>query len=716
MPPAKTADEWITRLQNDLSVSHFMHDKLSHNYAELPTQDQWADITAKLDAATKDGDAFMKFKETKNSRHTRSLDETSRLKIQLFSKLLNDDLTDTEALFRSIILKNKENGYSSSYFHRETLTKLLLLSEDPKNTIQWFEKNVASSKDSHSSYADSKKSAWEKALAENYTAEGIKLLKEAIKSASKSDRLELISKLARLANLLEKPELGEQAMQMFEKEIIKHYQTSDYVSTYSYRHALNYYIHQKQWEKLNTLCKKIITSIPAEKQSSTDDLYAYQLTALYHLKRFDDFENTLNEALKKYQNKPRSYFDILEVSPASGTPVGALYIDLLSAKGDPASKELAYKICTHLLARNQGKDAFYKRIITLDPVAAKEFIEGLRKYDPYEERPLIWQAEMALQAGEIDKANTLIEQAIALDPSDGDHGKYSRMFCYDVLSRICAAKGDNDKSKFLQEVVLSIRQGEVADDYLYAGLIKDATQRYKKALGHFNDAYCLQSRLAKTLMEAGKFDEAIPHFKKAFELMPVSFGPRESQCFGCERLFSDERVQNLAIPTLNAFLEKEPNNPRAPYLLGLVFLEMKKEAEAITAFEKAVELDPNYFNAATKLLRLLEKDPAKFKQAQALKKQLFEIAPYEDKVEYIPNPHLLKSYWKAAETFPASPIKLTPLNDLGLKLPTLHSKQFKEIPYQNGYTFTSSYYSDSEDALDGWSQREILIRNSFLKR
>lgn len=507
-------------------------------------------------------------------------------------------------------------------------------------------------------------------------------------------------------------------MDMLEATMITTASKSDQFNTYGYGRGLDYMAHRGEWQRLSDLCDKI-NDLKSAKQEQTQSfsrlsssLLDYKLTALYKLGKREEFAKNLEALIKKHSSLPREIFDFLDENVADEATIGSLYIDFLSKKKDAESKTWAFKFCTHLLARNQGKDGYYKRLIALAPEKARDFIQSLREYDPFEERPLIWLSEMALAEGHLEKAYQLINQAIALDPSDGDHGKFSRMYCYDVLSRILAKQGDMEKAEFFQEVLKAIRDGEVADDYLYAGLIQEATERYQKALGHFNDAYCLQSRLAMTLMKAGKFDEAVSHFEKAFELMPVSFGPRESQCFGCEGLFNDERVQNIAIPALNAIMEKDKNNPRTPYLLGLVFEEMNKNREAITAYRKALELDPHYYNAARKLHALISVDPSNFKESQKVKKQLYDIASYKDKPRYIPNPHLLKSYWKLAQNYLQSPIKLSDLEDLGLKKKALSTKQYDDVDYRQ-YSYITYFY-DEDSAVDGWSPREILLMNAFL--
>ena len=54
-------------------------------------------------------------------------------------------------------------------------------------------------------------------------------------------------------------------------------------------------------------------------------------------------------------------------------------------------------------------------------------LDELFSRDRFEERPLIWKAKILLEQKKLDDAQRTIEQAIAIDPSDGEQGKGSRM-------------------------------------------------------------------------------------------------------------------------------------------------------------------------------------------------------------------------------------------------------------------------------------------------
>ena len=149
--------------------------------------------------------------------------------------------------------------------------------------------------------------------------------------------------------------------------------------------------------------------------------------------------------------------------------------------------------------------------------------------------------------------------------------------------------------------VQAIRTAEHADDLIRAGLIERGTKEYLAALTQFSDAYCIQSRLAVQLAAEGRSKEAAEHFRRAYELMPSSFGRVESHCLGCEGAFSGDQAQHIALETLGRIAKRTPNDPKIHYLLGYIYEEQHLPNQAITEFKLATDLDPDYLNAWTHL-------------------------------------------------------------------------------------------------------------------
>lgn len=260
-------------------------------------------------------------------------------------------------------------------------------------------------------------------------------------------------------------------------------------------------------------------------------------------------------------------------------------------------KQEADSLLRFLLERDPGEDELYKLFLTLHEDQALPFFEELQKRHPFEERPLIWKAQILLTAGKLDEAEHVAKQAIAIDPSDGEEGHGDRMRVYAVLGEIVKAKGDDKNAAFFRNVIDAIRLSEEADDLRHAGLTQRAIRTYEKALRLFTDAYCIQSRMALQLASLGKMEEAAARYRKAYELMPYSFGRMESHCFGCEGIFRGKFAQDLAEQVFAELLKKDAQKPQLYYLVGQLRESQNRKADALAAFRKAVELDPDYVNA-----------------------------------------------------------------------------------------------------------------------
>lgn len=286
---------------------------------------------------------------------------------------------------------------------------------------------------------------------------------------------------------------------------------------------------------------------------------------------------------------------------SSGRPLGWYFARLAQQEG---KTDLARKILEAQLVADGGEDAVYESYTALLGQEAKPFLNQLAASDRYEERPLIWRAKLESDAGQWDAAIATLEQAIQMDPSDGEEGRGDRMRVYAYLSRAVAAKGDREKAAFLDNVVKSIRQSETADRWFGLGAYQRAITLYRGALGFFQDAYCIQSRLAVRLAGEGRMDEAMEHYRKAFELMPDSFGRVESHCFGCEHVFAGAQSQGVAEEVFTRMLAARPDKPQLHYLMGYLREEQDQWEEAAKHYRKAVQLDPLYLNAWKRLADL----------------------------------------------------------------------------------------------------------------
>ena len=293
----------------------------------------------------------------------------------------------------------------------------------------------------------------------------------------------------------------------------------------------------------------------------------------------------------------------------------------------PADPARARRILEAQLVATPGVDAVYEAYLGLAKKEAAPLLEKLRAADRYEERPLIWQARLELDAKKWDAAIATLQQAITIDPSDGEEGRGDRMRVYAFMALAQRGKGDLVKAKFFENVVRSIRLSETADRWFETGAYAHAIALYRQALGFFQDAYCIQSRLAVRLAAEGKVDEAAEHYRRAFELMPDSFGRVESHCFGCEHVFAGEKSQGVAEQVFTTMLAARPDKPQLHYLLGYLRKEQERPAEAAEHFRRAVELDPLYLNAWSKLAELETKLSFTPEQRDDLQLKLLALDP-----------------------------------------------------------------------------------------
>ncbi len=283
------------------------------------------------------------------------------------------------------------------------------------------------------------------------------------------------------------------------------------------------------------------------------------------------------------------------------------HIELARSLAALGRKDEARKILYAALDAQPGCDKGYEALLALDGAAALERFDLLFARDRFEERPLIWKAEWFRRERNYAEAEKLARQAIAIDPSDGEQGKGDRLRAYAVLAEIRAAQGDAKQADLFRGAVAAIRLSEQADDLHGLGLLKRAIALYEESIKLFADAYCIQSRLAIQMADLGLFDEAEAHYRRAYELMPDSFGRIESHCFGCERAFSGERAQSLAEKVFTKLVQERPEKPQIHYLIGYLREQQGRYADALKSFKEAVRLDPDYLNAWSKLSNIGER-------------------------------------------------------------------------------------------------------------
>jgi tetratricopeptide (TPR) repeat protein len=314
-----------------------------------------------------------------------------------------------------------------------------------------------------------------------------------------------------------------------------------------------------------------------------------------------------------------------------GTPLGLMAARALKAQGRvPAATAAARAV----MAQWPNHDPAYQLFIELAGDASIVELDRLAVRDPFEERPLIWKAVVLNQSRQYQAAEDSARRAIAIDPSDGEQGINDRMRAYAVLADILEAKGDLKSSQGYRRAVAAIRQSEQADELHRLGLYQRAFAGYRAALAEFSDAYCIQSRLAVQLGKAGLHDEALKHYRRAFELMPDSFGRVESHCFGCESVFSGPSAQAVADEVFTRLLDGNTTKPQAPYMLAYLRKEQGRFEEAVVLFRRAIAMDALYLSAWRQLNELGDKTYIDAAERDIARLRLLELDPAQKHVRY----------------------------------------------------------------------------------
>ena len=139
----------------------------------------------------------------------------------------------------------------------------------------------------------------------------------------------------------------------------------------------------------------------------------------------------------------------------------------------------------------------------------------------------------------------------------------------------------------------------------------------------------LAEQFEKIFGEEQLVKDLINEFSTYLDIMP-SFSEIIALFSSTEYAMKDDSISELMIPLIFEHIDKHPDWPDLFNCLGLQFLFKKKFLEAESAFQKAVELNPDYINARINLIKTL-KEMHEFEKAYQHGKILVsKNLPYPD--------------------------------------------------------------------------------------
>lgn len=284
-------------------------------------------------------------------------------------------------------------------------------------------------------------------------------------------------------------------------------------------------------------------------------------------------------------------------------PVGHMLASALFAAGRDAD---AGKLLDAMLDHHGDFDPAFELLVDqamkdggAGVAAAIAKLDALLARDRFEERPLIWRAELLRRHGKLEEAEKVVRQAIA-NPGDFWQRPPSMRAC-EVLAEIRLARGDEKEAAALRARGAASRIADEADRVYRAGLHRHAVSMYEKALAQSPDECRMHLRLAMAQADAGNWEKARGHYRRGFELLPQSVGRLDPRCFDA---FEDARARAIADEVLTPLAEKEVASPQVHYLLGRLRVAQERQAEGVRLLMRAAELNPDYLAAHDTLMVL----------------------------------------------------------------------------------------------------------------
>jgi tetratricopeptide (TPR) repeat protein len=150
----------------------------------------------------------------------------------------------------------------------------------------------------------------------------------------------------------------------------------------------------------------------------------------------------------------------------------------------------------------------------------------------------------------------------------------------------------------------------------YLGCVLSVMARYKEAEPHFQVVANLTPHnaapydlVAKWFLQTNQIDKAVVFLERAYTTQPAAVRKRRLRT-AYEVLFQDvssrQELEEFR-GQIERWRELSPDSPRAHNAYGMLLLQSEEDQLAIEAFQRAIELDPQFDEARQNLQRALDK-------------------------------------------------------------------------------------------------------------
>jgi Tfp pilus assembly protein PilF len=237
-------------------------------------------------------------------------------------------------------------------------------------------------------------------------------------------------------------------------------------------------------------------------------------------------------------------------------------------------------------------------LVALD-LSLRRADEARKRVDDLVNGPGVQPAALMLAArtyaatGDLATAERQLRQVLATDPS--------YLAAYGLLGQLYARQGKLDAAVAEFEA-LAQRQAKPVAALTMIGMIRQsqgdraaAQQKFERVLQLDAEAPVAANNLAWMYAESGgNLDVALQLAQTAKRKLPET--PEVNDTVGY--IYYKKDLPALAIPPLQASVQKDPNNPLFHYHLGLAYMKAGNGAQARESLSRALALKPDFSGAS----------------------------------------------------------------------------------------------------------------------